>query len=59
MAPRPLLSIENLSVFHGQFQAIRDLNLDVDAGEIVLSVGVLRFVNIAHGDLIVAASFCR
>ena len=39
MAPRPLLRIENLSVFHGQFQAIRDLNLDVEAGEIVSIIG--------------------
>ena len=39
MAPRPLLQIENLSVFHGQFQAIRDLNLEVAAGEIVSIIG--------------------
>ena len=39
MAPRPLLQIENLSVFHGQFQAIRDLNLEVEAGEIVSIIG--------------------
>ena len=39
MAPRPLLTIENLSVFHGQFQAIRDLDLEVEAGEIVSIIG--------------------
>ncbi len=39
MGSRPLLSIENLSVFHGQFQAIRDLNLEVDPGEIVSIIG--------------------
>ena len=39
MAPRPLLSIENLSVFHGQFQAIRDLSLEVGSGEIVSIIG--------------------
>jgi branched-chain amino acid transport system ATP-binding protein len=39
MGSRPLLSIENLSVFHGQFQAIRDLSLNVDAGEIVSIIG--------------------
>ena len=39
MALRPLLSIENLSVFHGQFQAIRDLSLEVGSGEIVSIIG--------------------
>jgi branched-chain amino acid transport system ATP-binding protein len=39
MAPRPLLSIERLSVFYGQFQAIRDLSMEVGAGEIVSIIG--------------------
>ncbi|WP_158814907.1 ABC transporter ATP-binding protein [Methylocapsa sp. S129] len=39
MASSALLSIENLSVFHGQFQAIHDLNLEVAAGEIVSIIG--------------------
>ena len=39
MASNALLSIENLSVFHGQFQAVYNLNLAVAAGEIVSIIG--------------------
>jgi branched-chain amino acid transport system ATP-binding protein len=39
MAPPALLSIEKLSVFHGQFRAIHDLNVEVAAGEIVSIIG--------------------
>lgn len=39
MASNALLSVENLSVFHGQFQAIHDLSLEVAAGEIVSIIG--------------------
>jgi branched-chain amino acid transport system ATP-binding protein len=39
VASNALLSIENLSVFHGQFQAVYNLNLEVEAGEIVSIIG--------------------
>ena len=39
MAPSALLSIEKLSVFHGQFRAIHDLDVEVAAGEIVSIIG--------------------
>jgi branched-chain amino acid transport system ATP-binding protein len=39
MASPTLLSIEKLSVFHGQFRAIHDLSVEVAAGEIVSIIG--------------------
>jgi branched-chain amino acid transport system ATP-binding protein len=39
MASNTLLSIEGLSVFHGQFRAIHDLSVEVAAGEIVSIIG--------------------
>ena len=39
MAANALLSIDNLSVFYGQFQALHDLSLEVGAGEIVSIIG--------------------
>jgi branched-chain amino acid transport system ATP-binding protein len=39
MASHALLSIENLSVFHGQFRAIHNLSVEVAAGEIVSIIG--------------------
>jgi branched-chain amino acid transport system ATP-binding protein len=39
MASNALLSIEKLSVFHGQFRAIHDLSVEVAAGEIVSIIG--------------------
>jgi branched-chain amino acid transport system ATP-binding protein len=39
MAANALLSIEGLSVFHGQFQAVANVNLSVGAGEIVSIIG--------------------
>jgi branched-chain amino acid transport system ATP-binding protein len=39
MASHALLSIEKLSVFHGQFRAIHDLSVEVAAGEIVSIIG--------------------
>lgn len=39
VASHALLSIENLSVFHGQFQAVHALNLEIAAGEIVSIIG--------------------
>jgi branched-chain amino acid transport system ATP-binding protein len=38
-APPPLLSIERLSVFYGAFQAVHDVDLSVNAGEIVSIIG--------------------
>jgi branched-chain amino acid transport system ATP-binding protein len=39
MPANALLSIEGLSVFHGQFQAVAKVNLSVEAGEIVSIIG--------------------
>jgi branched-chain amino acid transport system ATP-binding protein len=39
MGSHALLSIEKLSVFHGQFRAIHDLSVEVAAGEIVSIIG--------------------
>lgn len=36
---QPLLRIEGLSVHHGQLCAVRDLSLDVEAGEVVAIIG--------------------
>jgi branched-chain amino acid transport system ATP-binding protein len=39
MATNPLLSIENLSVYHGQFRAVSGVDITVGAGEIVSIIG--------------------
>src|SRR5271163_5095176 len=39
MPANALLSIEGLSVFHGQFQAVAKVDLSVEAGEIVSIIG--------------------
>lgn len=39
MTATPLLSIENLSVYHGQFRAVTDVSIAVGAGEIVSIIG--------------------
>jgi branched-chain amino acid transport system ATP-binding protein len=39
MAPSSLLSIENLSVYHGQFRALSGVSIEVGAGEIVSIIG--------------------
>jgi branched-chain amino acid transport system ATP-binding protein len=39
MAPGSLLSIEHLSVYHGQFRALSDVSIAVGAGEIVSIIG--------------------
>jgi branched-chain amino acid transport system ATP-binding protein len=37
--PRPLLSIERLSVFYGAFQAVHQVDLSINTGEIVSIIG--------------------
>jgi branched-chain amino acid transport system ATP-binding protein len=39
MTTTPLLSIENLSVYHGQFRAVSSVTITVGAGEIVSIIG--------------------
>src|ERR1035437_3371230 len=34
-----LLTVEKLSVFYGQFRAVHDVDLSIDAGEIVSIIG--------------------
>jgi branched-chain amino acid transport system ATP-binding protein len=38
-APAPLLAVENLSVFYGQFRAIDRVDISIGAGEIVSIIG--------------------
>jgi branched-chain amino acid transport system ATP-binding protein len=39
MSGSPLLSVERLSVFYGQFQALHDVDLEIPRGEIVAIIG--------------------
>lgn len=53
----PLLEVRDLSVHHGQLRALREVRLALPACGLSLMFGVMRVINLAHGDMAVVAAY--